>query len=96
VQDYPHHLEKENNADDVKLLLLYDNDGSNKDNNGKPSPVFIQADKERISQVISNLLNNAIKFSKKAAEDSISIAIMCDKENSQVIVSVRYPDWYRS
>jgi signal transduction histidine kinase len=89
VQDYRHQLEKEDNADDVKLLLLYDNDGSNKDNNGKPSPVFIQADKERISQVISNLLNNAIKFSKKAAEDSISIAIMCDKENNQVIVSVK-------
>ncbi|MFL6394420.1 MAG: sensor histidine kinase, partial [Nitrososphaeraceae archaeon] len=74
------------------LLLLYDNDGSNKDNNvvdGRPSPVFIQADKERISQVISNLLNNAIKFSKKTAEDSISIAITCDKENNQVIVSVK-------
>jgi two-component system sensor histidine kinase VicK len=89
VQDYRHQLEKEDNADDVKLLLLYDNDGSNKDNNGKPSPVFIQADKERISQVISNLLNNAIKFSKKAAEDSISFAILCDKENNQVIVSVK-------
>jgi two-component system sensor histidine kinase VicK len=92
VQDYRHQLEKEDNADDVKLLLLYDNDGSNKDNNvvdGKPSPVFIQADKERISQVISNLLNNAIKFSKKTAEDSISIAITCDKENNQVIVSVK-------
>jgi signal transduction histidine kinase len=92
VQDYRHQLEKEDNAADVKLLLLYDNDGSNKDNNvvdGKPSPVFIQADKERISQVISNLLNNAIKFSKKTAEDSISIAITCDKENNQVIVSVK-------
>ncbi|MFL6435921.1 MAG: ATP-binding protein [Nitrososphaeraceae archaeon] len=92
VQDYRHQLEKEDNADDVKLLLLYDNDGSNKDNNvvdGRPSPVFIQADKERISQVISNLLNNAIKFSKKTAEDSISIAITCDKENNQVIVSVK-------
>jgi signal transduction histidine kinase len=92
VQDYRHQLEKEDNADDVKLLLVYDNDGSNKDNNvvdGRPSPVFIQADKERISQVISNLLNNAIKFSKKTAEDSISIAITCDKENNQVIVSVK-------
>ena len=92
VQDYRHQLEKEDNADDVKLLLLYDNDGSNKDNNvvdGRPSPVFIQADKERISQVISNLLNNAIKFSKKTAEDSISIAITCDKENNQVTVSVK-------
>jgi two-component system, OmpR family, sensor histidine kinase VicK len=92
VQDYRHQLEKEDNADDVKLLLLYDNDGSNKDNNvvdGRPSPVFIQADKERISQVISNLLNNAIKFSKKTAEDSISIALTCDKENNQVIVSVK-------
>jgi two-component system, OmpR family, sensor histidine kinase VicK len=92
VQDYRHQLEKEDNANDVKLLLLYDNDGSNKDNNvvdGGPSPVFIQADKERISQVISNLLNNAIKFSKKTAEDSISIAITCDKENNQVIVSVK-------
>ena len=40
----------------------------------------MEADKERIAQVISNLLNNAIKFTK---EGQISIDIMkyADEEN---------------
>jgi signal transduction histidine kinase len=57
----------------------------------KEQDIIIEADKVRIQQVISNLLSNAIKFTKKAAEDSvsISIAVIVDKENNQVIVSVK-------
>jgi signal transduction histidine kinase len=58
----------------------------------------VEADKERISQVISNLLNNAIKFTK---EGQISIDIMkyadeegvkkdsSQSEEEQVIVSIK-------
>jgi len=49
------------------------------------NPVYVRADKTRLYQVIANLLNNAIKFTK---EGTISINVE-DKENSQVTISVK-------
>jgi len=49
------------------------------------NPVYVSADKTRLYQVIANLLNNAIKFTK---EGTISIEVE-DKENSQVTISVK-------
>ena len=48
------------------------------------NPVYVSADKTRLYQVIANLLNNAIKFTR---EGTISINVE-DKENSQVTISV--------
>ena len=48
------------------------------------SPIYVSADQTRLYQVIANLLNNAIKFTK---EGTISINVE-DKENSQVTVFV--------
>ncbi|MGA9170529.1 MAG: HAMP domain-containing sensor histidine kinase, partial [Nitrososphaeraceae archaeon] len=51
--------------------------------------VFVQADKGRIIQVISNLLNNAIKFTQ---EGRISISLERkedDDNNDQVVISVK-------
>ena len=31
---------------------------------GKQNPILVQADRERITQVVWNLLNNALKFTK--------------------------------
>jgi two-component system, OmpR family, sensor histidine kinase VicK len=45
--------------------------------------IFVNADKGRIYQVIANLLNNAIKFTK---EGSISISI--EKKDTQAIVTI--------
>lgn len=49
--------------------------------------IFVEADKERIIQVISNLLNNAIKFTE---EEVISISTKV-KENSkkEVFVTIK-------
>jgi signal transduction histidine kinase len=63
----------------VKLKLFYEHD-----NQG----IFVQADKERLVQVLSNLLNNAIKFTE---EGTIYInAEVHDKSssigNSQIVV----------
>src|SRR5206468_7118305 len=51
IQDY------KNQTNNLKLKLLYE-PGNNTNN------TFIFADKSRVYQVISNLLNNAIKFTK--------------------------------
>jgi two-component system, OmpR family, sensor histidine kinase VicK len=60
--------------------------------------VYINADKERISQVISNLLNNAIKFTSKEGTISIITTEVSgskvdegdkNKNNKEVIISVK-------
>lgn len=53
--------------------------------NQPKNPVYVSADKTRLYQVIANLLNNAIKFTR---EGTISINVE-DKENSQVTISVK-------
>jgi len=55
-------------SDNKKINIVYNN--NSKDINDKD--IFIDGDKERIGQVISNILHNAIKFTKKG---TISIDI---------------------
>jgi signal transduction histidine kinase len=50
-------------------------------------PIFVNADKVRISEVISNLLGNAIKFTTKEAGRSITIKTQ--KKDRQAIVSIK-------
>ncbi|HET9357616.1 MAG TPA: HAMP domain-containing sensor histidine kinase [Nitrososphaeraceae archaeon] len=49
-------------------------------------PVYVQADKTRLYQVISNLLTNAIKFTK---EGTISISVDVNNNNNELIVTVK-------
>jgi signal transduction histidine kinase len=65
VEDYRYRLEKD--KANVKILLLY-----NDDKPDNKSHLIVEADRERISQVISNILSNAIKFTK---EGNISINV---------------------
>ncbi len=56
--------------------------------------IFIQADKTRIGQVISNLLNNAIKFNQmENSKESRSISVTLDENkhdnNNEVIVRIK-------
>jgi signal transduction histidine kinase len=61
----------------------------------QPQNIFVEADKERITQVMSNLLNNAIKFTKESSSGNsgtISITAAEKKENGQkasVLVTVK-------
>jgi signal transduction histidine kinase len=75
VQDYRNQIKKDDN-----ITLLYE---SKNDIN-----LFVKADRYRITQVISNLLNNAIKFTKEGA---ISVTLEKKKEDNQqeVLVSVK-------
>jgi signal transduction histidine kinase len=47
-------------------------------------PIFVNADKVRIFEVISNLLCNAVKFTKEG-----KITISADKQDTQVLVSIK-------
>jgi len=59
----------------------------------RPHDIFLEADKSRITQVISNILDNAIKFSKANLnkEDGVGIInISAEKaDGSQAIVSIK-------
>jgi signal transduction histidine kinase len=90
VQDYTTQLEKDNS----NVNLLY-NQSKEKD-----KIITVQADKARITQVISNLISNAVKFTTTTKEGSITISIEKEEEqhqkgeqqgnnNYQVIVSVK-------
>jgi signal transduction histidine kinase len=48
--------------------------------------IIIEGDRTRLIQVISNIIGNAIKFTK---EGTISIAVEKKKDNKEVIVSVK-------
>jgi signal transduction histidine kinase len=65
----------------------------NRQNNKQPgnvkilnelTDIFVEADKGRISQVISNLLSNALKFTKDG-----SISIISEKNDGQAIVRIK-------
>ena len=79
IQDHKNEIEKTNG----NLKLLYENNDDDEADN-----IFVEADRTRLSQVISNLIRNAIKFTKEGI-----ILITARKDNSnnnnQVIISVK-------
>jgi signal transduction histidine kinase len=50
----------------------------------EPKDIFIEADMQQLTRVISSLLNNAIKFTKEG-----TISIIAENKDSQVFVSVK-------
>jgi two-component system, OmpR family, sensor histidine kinase VicK len=77
LQDYVGYIEKENQ--NVKLFYNFKQDIND--------PLLIDADEDRITQVISNLLNNAIKFTSKKREGIISVS--AERKKEEVIVSIK-------
>ena len=65
---------------DAKVKLLYELEAKE----GKQNPILVLADRERINQVVWNLLNNAIKFTKAGM-----ISISTKVTDREVIVSVK-------
>jgi signal transduction histidine kinase len=62
----------------IRLLLI-----SNKQS------LIVEADKGRITQVISNLVSNAIKFTREGGGGDIIVKIEQEAEGHEVIVSVK-------
>ena len=76
VGEYRLQIKKANS----RIKLIYDNNNH----------IFVESDKGRIIQVISNLLDNAIKFTKDGGEISISCEVdMKDDFTKHVVVGVR-------
>ena len=50
----------------------------------EPKDIIVEADKGRITQVVSNLLNNAIKFTEEGV-----ISVGAERKGDQLVVSVR-------
>ena len=82
VEDQRSHVEKENQ----NVKLLYNNKYDSED-----SPI-VDADKDRITQVISNILNNAIKFASNQKDNGGTVSVTLEKNHSnreEAIVSIR-------
>jgi signal transduction histidine kinase len=80
VDEFKNEIGGDNNKSNIKLLY-----NPIEDNN----IIVVDADRHRITQVISNLMDNAIKFTKEEG-GTVSINIKKEEENdSWVIVSVK-------
>jgi two-component system, OmpR family, sensor histidine kinase VicK len=71
IADSRNQIKKEY-KDNIRLELVSKND------------IFIEADRGRLNQVVSNLLNNAIKFTKEGI-----IIITAEKKDIHVVISVK-------
>ena len=78
VEDHQKQIQKS----DGKVKLLYEPEIKTEE--GKQNPILVQADRERITQVVWNLLNNALKFTKDG-----TISISTRVTDREVIVSVK-------
>jgi signal transduction histidine kinase len=79
IEDFKNDIQKKGS----NIKLLYESNDN----------LLLEADKGRLTQVISNLLNNAIKFSKKN-DGNISIAttvqqMKCNNSDKKVLVSIK-------
>ena len=71
VRDYRNQIEINNNYD---VRILYESKGD----------IFMQGDKGRLTQVISNVVDNSLKFTKTG-----KISINSEQKGSQVIISIK-------
>jgi two-component system, OmpR family, sensor histidine kinase VicK len=81
VEDQRSHVEKENS----KVKLMYNN---KYDSNGAP---LVDADRDRITQVVSNLLGNAIKFTSNQEKVGGTVSVTLEKNHNnreEVIVNI--------
>ena len=71
------HLDKDSKINAVKII-------------NEVQDVFVEADKGRVTQVISNLFDNAIKFTEKQITKGIGVInIATEKIDSQIHVSIK-------
>jgi signal transduction histidine kinase len=77
VNDYKDNIIRKRYDDDNKVRIVYE---------PIKDPIFVNVDKARLIQVISNLLGNALKFTK---EGNIIISVKKITNDQQVMVSIK-------
>jgi two-component system, OmpR family, sensor histidine kinase VicK len=84
-----------NAIDDIMTNMQSSSTTITNNNNGainlvyhQPQDVFIYADKGRISQVVSNLLDNAVKFTKDGDIITVIIENRDNNNQQQIVISV--------
>jgi signal transduction histidine kinase len=80
IRDIVKDLQNQIQKSDSIVKLLYEPEAVK----GKQNSIIVEADRERITQVLWNLLNNAIKFTKEG-----TISISTKLKDGQVIVSIK-------
>jgi signal transduction histidine kinase len=73
IHDFQNHLSKECKSSNLSLEFIE-----------PKNDILVDADKDRISQIVSNLLNNAIKFTEYG-----SVRLMAIRNAHKVIVSIK-------
>ena len=74
---------KENKVNSVKLEFTNSRDKGEGGEQGN-SPAIIEADKGRISQVVSNMLANAVKFTNEGI-----IKVATEKKDNEIVISIK-------
>jgi signal transduction histidine kinase len=81
ISDTKEQISKE--RQDLNLILEL---GGENTSTGKSNGIFVHADKDKIIQAISNLLTNAIKFTKNG---TISVKVSINDQNNEVVTSIK-------
>ena len=71
IDGYRNQIQNNNNNNQKNLRFLYNTSGKN---------ITVEADKERITQVISNLIDNAVKFTE---EGTISVSVSAEEKEEE-------------
>jgi signal transduction histidine kinase len=79
IEEYKKEI-RDNNNSNIKLLF----NPIEEDNN-----IIVDADRYRITQIISNLLDNAIKFTKEGQGGTVSVNIKKKENDSLAIVDIK-------
>ena len=81
---YDYRIQLEHDKSDVKLLLLFDHDINNKED------FILEADRSKLSQVLYNLLDNAVKFTNEREEGGRIVSVTAERNDvSHIVISVK-------
>ena len=80
-----HVIVKENKVNSIKLEFTNSRDkGKGEGGEQGNSPAIIEADKGRISQVVSNILANAVKFTNEGI-----VKVATEKKDNEIVISIK-------
>ena len=89
VQDYENQISANNNIK-VKLVCRQNEEEHNIAKDNTKLAAVVHADKYRINQVVSNLVNNSVKFTKEGGTISVMLRKTSDSNNKgEIVVSIK-------